>query len=72
MLRQRRSFLVQTRIGLGLFTPWPAAALSAPASVIANVTGLYPEQVARAVAPMPPAQLVHELRRWRSPGAPSR
>lgn len=64
MSLQRRSFLVQALAGLGLFTLRPAPALSAPASVIANVTGLFSVEVAKVVAPTTTAQLAHEVRRW--------
>lgn len=61
---QRRTFLIQALAGAGLFTLSPTLALAEPGLLIANVTGLYSVQVAKAVAPTSTAQLAQAVRDW--------
>ncbi|MFC0254102.1 FAD-binding oxidoreductase [Massilia consociata] len=64
MNQQRRTFLAHALAGAGLLTLAPAQAVSAPGVLIPNVTGLYPVEVARVVAPVSTADVVRAVREW--------
>jgi FAD/FMN-containing dehydrogenase len=60
----RRRFLAQALAGAGLLTlPLPRA-LSAPGILIPNITGLYPVEVARVVAPASTEEVAQAVRDW--------
>lgn len=61
---QRRTFIVQSLAGAGLFTLAPASALSAPGILIPNVTGLYSVTVAKVVMPKSTSELAAKVRNW--------
>ena len=50
--------------GAGLLTLAPPSALSAPVTLIQNVTGLYPVAVARVLAPTSSAEVASAVRLW--------
>lgn len=60
----RRTFLVQSLAGIGLYTLAPRLALCAPDLLITNVTGLYSVKVAAVAVPVTTAQVAHEIARW--------
>jgi FAD/FMN-containing dehydrogenase len=64
MHNPRRTFLAQALAGAGLLTLSPRLALSAPGTLIPNVTGLYSVRVARAVAPTSADEVAMEVRNW--------
>lgn len=60
----RRRFLAQALAGAGLLTLAPPQALAAPGILIANVTGLYPVEAARIVAPATTEEVAQAVRAW--------
>ncbi|WP_201303305.1 FAD-binding oxidoreductase [Massilia sp. 9I] len=60
----RRRFLVQAMAGAGLLTLPPLPALAAPVILVPNLTGLYPVEVARVVAPGTTQEVAQAVRDW--------
>lgn len=64
MPRTRRTFLAQALSAAGLFSFAPVALLAAPSVEIANVSRLYPVEVARIATPMSTEEVAREVRGW--------
>lgn len=64
MLNTRRTFLAQALGAAGLFSLNPGAALASPWFLIANVSQLYPVEVARVAIPRSTEALAHEVANW--------
>lgn len=60
----RRTFLSQALASAGLVALRPALAVSAPALLVPNVTGLYAVEVARIASPVSTAEVAREVERW--------
>ena len=64
MQSSRRRFLALAMAEAGRLALAPPLALAAPGILIHNVTGLYPVEVARVVAPVSTAEVVAAVQAW--------